>query len=94
MTDIACVDWCFAGPQVVQAGSFRVHCSSECPTFTIISVSHVYSHTRCDTIAQGQDPVNFDIEDFDPVEIRASATTVDDFIAGMRKQNRAVKGKR
>lgn len=41
---------------------------------------------------QGQDPVNFDIDDFDPVEIRASASTLDEFVASMRKQSWAAKG--
>ncbi|KAL0052679.1 hypothetical protein WJX82_005944 [Trebouxia sp. C0006] len=40
----------------------------------------------------GQDPVNFDIDDFDPVEIRASASTLDEFVASMRKQSWAAKG--
>ncbi|KAL0052442.1 hypothetical protein WJX82_002349 [Trebouxia sp. C0006] len=34
---------------------------------------------------KGKDPVNFDIEDFDPVKICASASTLDEFVAGMRK---------
>ncbi len=55
-------------------------------------MSRLYKHTRCDTIVQGQDPVNFDIDDFDPVEIRASASTLDEFVASMRKQNWAANG--
>ncbi len=46
----------------------------------------VQFYTHPDTIAHGKDPVNFDIEDFDPVKIRASASTLDEFVAGMRKQ--------
>jgi len=57
-------------------------------------VSDVYNHTHCDTITQGQEPVNFDIEDFDPMEIRASASTLDEFVAGMRKQSWTAKRKR
>ena len=34
---------------------------------------------------QGQNPVNFDIDDFDLGKIRTSASTLDEFI-GMRKQ--------
>ena len=52
------------------------------------------SHICFGLIVQGQDPVNFDIDDFDPVEIRASASTIDEFIAGVRKQSWAAKGKR
>ncbi len=62
--------------------------------FTITLVSHVYNHTHFDIIAQGLEPVNFDIGDFNPVEIRASASTVDEFVAGIRKQIWAAKGKR
>jgi len=76
----------------VQAGSLKVHCNSECHLFTITQMSRFYKHTRCDTIVQGQDPVNFDIDDFDPVEIRASASTLDEFVASMRKQNWAANG--
>ena len=54
-------------------------------------MSRCYKHTR-DTIVQGQDPINFDIGDFDPVEIRAPASTLDEFLASMRKQNWAAKG--
>ncbi|DBA72560.1 TPA: hypothetical protein ACH3X2_010316 [Trebouxia sp. C0005] len=42
----------------------------------------------------GEEPVNFDIKHFDPVEIRASASTIDEFAAGMRQQIVAAKGKR
>ena len=35
---------------------------------------------------QGQDPVNFNTDDFDPVEIRTSASTLDGFIAGVKRQ--------
>ncbi len=34
---------------------------------------------------QGQDPVNFDVVDFDPVEICASASSIDEFIAGVKR---------
>ena len=66
-----CVSWC-----KVEA--------SECNV--ILSMPCVQFDTHPDTIAQGKDPVNFDIEDFDPVKIRASASTLDEFVAGMRKQ--------
>jgi len=40
---------------------------------------------------QGQDPVNFDIDDFDPVKIRTSASTLDEFIAGMKRPRKKAK---
>ena len=42
------------------------------------------SHICFGLIVQGQDPVNFDIDDYDPVEIRASAS-IDEFIASMKR---------
>jgi len=43
------------------------------------------SHICFGLIVQGQDPVNFNIDDFDPVEIRASAPTINEFIASMKR---------
>lgn len=33
---------------------------------------------------QGQDPVNFDLDDYNAVEIKASASTIGEYSAGVR----------
>ena len=37
---------------------------------------------------QGQDPPNFDLDDYNTLEIRASASTIDEYIAGLRMEHR------
>jgi len=34
---------------------------------------------------QGQNPINFSVDDFDVENIRTSASTLDEFIAGMKR---------
>lgn len=57
-------------------------------------VTHAHSHPyligchHLDAMMQGQDPVNFDLDDFNTLEIRASASTIDEYIAGVRMKNR------
>jgi len=43
---------------------------------------------------QGQNPVNFDIDDFDLGEIRTSASTLDEFIGAKKQKNPGVKKQR
>ena len=37
---------------------------------------------------QGQDPVNFDLDDYNAVEIKASASTIGEYSAGVRMNTR------
>lgn len=64
--------------QIVQASSFQVQ-------HVIWALCLHMSHICFGLIVQGQHPVNFDIDDFDPVEIRASASTINEFIASMKR---------
>ncbi len=36
---------------------------------------------------QGQDPVNFDLDYYNTLEIRASASTIEEYTAGVRMEN-------
>ena len=70
----------FVAPLIEQAGNVRLPCNS----CVLISISH----RHLDAMMQGQDPGNFDIDDYNTLEIRASASTIDEYITGERMKNR------
>ena len=50
--------------------------------------TYVHSHPYLiGNLMQGQDPVNFDLDDYNALEIRASASTIDEYITGVRMKN-------
>ena len=50
--------------------------------------TYLHSHPYLTGILmQGQDPVNFDLDDYNALEIRASASTINEYIAGVRMKN-------
>ena len=70
----------FVAPLIEQAGNVRLPCDS----CVLISISH----RHLVAMMQGQNPGNFDIDDYNTLEIRASASTIDEYITGERMKNR------
>ena len=60
------------------------HMASTCVAWTCTFISYRY----LDAMMQGQDPVNFDLDDYDAVEIKASASTIGEYSAGVRMNTR------
>lgn len=69
----------FVAPLIEEAGNVRLPCNSR----TLTSKSH----SHLDAMMQGQDPINFDLHEYNTLEIRASASTSDEYIAGVRLKN-------
>jgi len=76
--------WCsmcvWAALLIESIGNGRLPCDS----LALTSIPHGH----LDAMMQGQDPVNFDLDYYNTVEIRASASTIEEYTAGVRMENR------
>ena len=68
----------FAAPLIEEVGNVALLCNS------CTSISYRYLVA----MMQGQDPVNFDLDDYNAVEIKASASTIGEYSAGVRMNTR------